>query len=40
MRQYTLVFMEQRIGVPQPTPVAGREGVATFNAADDDAALA
>ena len=40
MRQYTLVFMEQRIGAPQPTPVGGHQGFATFNAADDDAALA
>ncbi len=40
MRQYTLVFMEQRIGAPRPTPVDGHRGVATFDAPDDDAALA
>lgn len=39
MRQYTLVFMEQRIGAPRPTPIPGPPGVAMFAAADEDAAL-
>jgi len=39
MRQYTLVFMEQRIGAPRPTPVPGHAGVAMFTAEDEEAAL-
>lgn len=39
MRQYTLVFMEQRIGLQRPTPIDGESGVACFRAGDDDAAL-
>jgi hypothetical protein len=40
MRQYTLVFMEPRIGVAQLTPIEGEAGVASFAAMDDEAALA
>jgi hypothetical protein len=40
MRQYTVVFMEQRIGVPGLRPLEGDQGVATFMALDDERALA
>lgn len=40
MRKYTLVFLEQKIGVPRLTPMAGPGGEESFEAADDDAALA
>ena len=40
MRKYTLVFMEQNIGVPRLTPIPGPEGDASFEAADDDDAQA
>ena len=40
MRKYTLVFMEQKIGVPRLTPIPGPDGEESFQAADDDAALA
>jgi len=40
MRQYSLVFMEQRIGVPRLTSIPGPEGEKCFEAADDDVALA
>ena len=40
MRKYTLLFMEQKIGVPRLTPIAGPEGEACFEAADDDDAQA
>jgi len=40
MRKYTLVFMEQKIGVPRLTPIAGAEGEVSFDAADDDDAQA
>jgi hypothetical protein len=39
MRQYTLMFMEQRIGVAQLTPIDGEVGVASFAVVDDEAAL-
>ena len=38
MRKYTLVFMEQKIGVARLTPIHGAEGEAFFEAVDDDAA--
>jgi hypothetical protein len=38
MRKYTLVFMEQKIGVPRLTPIAGPGGEVSFDAVDDDAA--
>jgi hypothetical protein len=40
LRKYTLVFMEQNIGVPRLTPIAGPEGDVSFEAADDDDAQA
>jgi hypothetical protein len=40
LRKYTLVFMEQKIGVPRLTPIPGIEGEVSFEAADDDDALA
>src|SRR5580658_8444432 len=40
MRKYSLVFMEQKIGVPRLTPIPGPEGEESFEAADDEAALA
>jgi hypothetical protein len=40
MRKYTLVFMEQKIGVPRLTPIAGPEGEVSFAAVDDDEAQA
>jgi hypothetical protein len=40
MRKYTLLFMEQKIGVPHLTPIPAPEGEACFEAADDDEALA
>jgi hypothetical protein len=40
MRQYTLVFMEQRIGASQLVPMTGEHGPASFKAEDEDAALA
>jgi hypothetical protein len=40
MRQYTVVFMEQRIGVARLRPMEGEQGVASFEAADEEAALA
>lgn len=40
MRKYTLVFMEQRIGIPRLTPVPGPEGEVSFEAAEDDDAIA
>ncbi len=40
MRKYTLVFMEQKIGVPRLTPMPGPEGEVSFEAVDDDAAQA
>jgi hypothetical protein len=40
MRKYNLVFMEQKIGVPRLTPILGPEGEKSFEAADDEAALA
>lgn len=40
MRQYTLVFMEQRIGAAWLTPIQGKAGCASFSAMDDEAALA
>jgi hypothetical protein len=39
MRKYTLVFMEQKIGVPRLTPIAAPGGEESFEATDDDAAL-
>ena len=40
MRKYSLVFLEQRTGVPRLMPIAGPEGEKSFEADDDDAALA
>jgi len=40
MRQYTVVFMEQRIGSSQLMPMAGEHGTVSFRAEDEDAALA
>jgi hypothetical protein len=40
MRKYTLVFMEQKIGVPRLTPIPGPSGEESFESADDDIALA
>jgi hypothetical protein len=40
MRQYTLVFMEQRIGTARLTSIEGEPGVASFAAVDDEAAHA
>lgn len=40
MRKYSLIFMEQRIGVPRLTPIQGPEGEVAFEAPDDDAAIA
>jgi hypothetical protein len=40
VRQYTVVFMEQVIGVPRLTPLDGDAGIATFAAADDESAVA
>ncbi len=39
MRKYTVLFMEQRIGRTYLTQISGEDGVAAFEAADDDAAL-
>lgn len=39
MRQYTLVFMEQRMGASQWTPMVGEEGMVSFQAEDDEGAL-
>ncbi len=40
MRQYTLVFMEQRMGASRPSRIEGEQGAAFFTAEDDEAALA
>ncbi len=40
MRKYTLLFMEQKIGVPHLTPIPGAAGEESFESTDDDAALA
>jgi hypothetical protein len=40
LRKYTLVFMEQKIGVPRLTPIPGPKGEVSFEAADDDDAQA
>jgi hypothetical protein len=40
LRKYTVLFMEQRIGRSYLSQVPDEEGIASFNAADDDAALA
>jgi hypothetical protein len=40
MRKYTVLFMEQRMGRAYLTQVPGEDGSASFDAADDDAALA
>ncbi len=40
MRRYTLVFMEQKIGMPHLTPIPGSAGEESFDSTDDDAALA
>jgi hypothetical protein len=40
MRKYSLVFMEQKIGVPRLTPIPGPSGEESFESADDDTALA
>jgi hypothetical protein len=40
LRNYTLLFMEQKIGIPRLTPVPGPEGEVSFEAADDDNAMA
>jgi hypothetical protein len=40
MRKYTLIFMEQRIGVPRLTPIPRPEGEVSFDAVDDDVAQA
>ena len=40
MRRYTLVFMEQRMGVSRLTPMEGESGSASFAAMDDEEALA
>jgi hypothetical protein len=40
MRKYSLVFLEQKIGVPRLTPIPGPEGEKSFEAPDDEAALA
>lgn len=40
MRKYSLVFMEQKIGVSRLTPIAGPEGERIFDAPDDENALA
>jgi hypothetical protein len=40
VRKYTVLFMEQRIGRTHLTQISGEDGVAAFEAADDDAALA
>ena len=40
MRQYSLVFMEQRLGAKRLSPLGGAQGVASFAARDDEAALA
>jgi hypothetical protein len=40
MRRYTLIFMEQRMGVARLTPVEGEDGSVSFTAPDDEAALA
>jgi hypothetical protein len=40
MRKYTLVFMQQEIGVPHLTPIPGPAGEESFEAMDDDAAHA
>jgi hypothetical protein len=39
MRQYTLVFMEPRIGIAELQPVEGDAGVVHFVAQTDDAAV-
>jgi hypothetical protein len=39
MRHYTLVFMEQRIGIAHLSPVEGDFGRTSFAALDDEAAL-
>jgi len=39
MRQYTLVFMEQRIGMARLTPINGEAGSATFPALDEESAI-
>ena len=40
MRQYSVVFMEQGLGAQRLTAVPGAAGADTFQAADDEAALA
>jgi hypothetical protein len=40
VRKYTVLFMEQRIGRTYLSQVSGEDGIASFDAADDDAALA
>jgi hypothetical protein len=40
MRQYTVVFMEQRIGSSQLLPMTGEHGSVSFPAEDEEAALA
>ncbi len=40
MRQYTVVFMEQRMGGSRLVPMTGECGPASFQAEDEDAALA
>jgi hypothetical protein len=40
MRKYTVVFMEQRLGINRLMPISGPEGQASFEAVDDDQALA
>lgn len=39
MRQYTVVFMEHRIGTSQLMPMTGEHGTVSFTAEDEDAAL-
>ena len=38
MRKYSLVFMEQTLGVSRLTPIPGPEGEVSFDAEDDEAA--
>jgi hypothetical protein len=40
VRKYTVLFMEQTIGPAHLSQIPGDEGIASFDAADDDAALA
>ena len=40
MRRYSLVFMEQTLGVSRLTPIPGPLGEVSFDAEDDDAAYA